>query len=85
MSAAAVSLSNGQFILMDCGEGTIHQLFRTSLSLAKLSAILITHLHGDHFFGIYAVLTIMHSKGRKAPVVVVGPIGIRKALAAVSY
>ena len=42
--------------LVDCGEGTQHQLLHTPLALSRLSAIMITHVHGDHCFGLPGLL-----------------------------
>ena len=43
----------GSWDLFDCGEATQHQLLSTPLSLPKLNRIFISHLHGDHCFGIF--------------------------------
>jgi len=50
VSAAAVNLEGKRdWVLVDCGEGTQHRLLRAPLSLLKLKAICITHMHGDHY------------------------------------
>ncbi|TCS35142.1 metallo-beta-lactamase superfamily protein [Paucimonas lemoignei] len=41
-----------QWHLVDCGEGTQHRILNTNLSLATLRAIFITHIHGDHCYGL---------------------------------
>lgn len=48
VSAICFSSDVGEILLFDCGEGTQHQFQKSSLKYSKLSAIFITHLHGDH-------------------------------------
>ena len=50
--------------LVDCGEGTQHQLMRTRYSVMQLRAIFITHIHGDHTFGLPGLLTSASMLGR---------------------
>lgn len=78
VSALAVSTSLGA-ILVDCGEGTQHQLaLCTVLRSTQVKAICITHLHGDHCFGIWGVIASMNMEGRKTELHIVGPPGIRE-------
>jgi len=78
VSCLAVALSSGNFILMDCGEGSQHQIDRAqSVKPSKLDLILITHLHGDHSFGIFGMLCSIRMGGRQEPITVVGPLGIQ--------
>jgi len=78
-SGLAVQLTNSTTILMDCGEGTQHQIMRSqSISFVTIRTILITHLHGDHCFGLFGLLCSMATNGRSEPVTIVGPIGIRR-------
>lgn len=69
-------------ILMDCGEGSQRQLMVSPFSFMKIRAILITHLHGDHVFGLPGLLQTMSLSGRKDPVTVYGPRGIRECVEA---
>lgn len=79
MSSLAVLLTSGAAIMVDCGEGTQHHIkASTFLKTSKLDAILLTHLHGDHCFGLFGLLTTMASDGRKEPVLLVGPEGLRQ-------
>ncbi|MEZ5322547.1 MAG: ribonuclease Z [Microthrixaceae bacterium] len=65
-----------RWILVDCGEGTQHQVMRSRLRGSKLSTILITHLHGDHALGLPGMLASLSMDDRTHPVTVVGPTGI---------
>ena len=59
--------------LVDCGEGTQHQLLHTKHSLASLDAILITHVHGDHCYGLPGLVSSAAMSGRTEPLTIVGP------------
>ncbi len=59
--------------LFDCGEGTQHQLLHTRHSLAKLGAIFITHVHGDHTFGLPGLLASASMAGRTEPLPIIAP------------
>jgi ribonuclease Z len=67
----------GAIWLFDCGEGTQHQFMRASLKLSKLEKIFITHLHGDHLFGLPGLLTSRAHQGVLTPLTVFGPQGIK--------
>ena len=56
---------NERFYLIDCGEGTQFQLRRYHLSQQRIRHVFISHLHGDHFFGLIGLLNTMHLLGRK--------------------
>jgi len=55
----------GQFFLIDCGEGTQHQIRKNNISLLKINHIFISHLHGDHFFGLIGLISTLSLMGRK--------------------
>ena len=55
---------NERFFLIDCGENTQVQLRKYQLSFQRISHILISHLHGDHYFGLIGLITSMHLLGR---------------------
>jgi len=59
--------------LVDCGEGTQHQLLRSRYSVMQLKAIFITHIHGDHTFGLPGLLTNASMLGREEPLDVIAP------------
>ena len=54
-----------RFFLIDCGEGTQIQLLRNNINAHKISHIFISHLHGDHYFGLIGLINTMHLLGRK--------------------
>ncbi|MEI6434309.1 MAG: ribonuclease Z [Bacteroidota bacterium] len=62
-----------RLFLIDCGEGTQFQLRKFHISLQRIRHILISHLHGDHFFGLIGLLNSMHLLGRKEDLHVYGP------------
>ena len=68
------------WILIDCGEGTQHQLLHTKLSLQQLTAICITHVHGDHCYGLAGVLASMAMGGRKTELTLIAPLAISRLL-----
>lgn len=63
----------GRLFLVDCGEGAQRQLAKCHISLLKIDNILISHLHGDHVFGILGVLSSMSLYGRTADLHVYAP------------
>ena len=64
--------------MFDCGEGTQHQILQAPLKLSKLRRVFVTHLHGDHIFGIPGLITSRSNQGAEEPLAVYGPPGIRK-------
>ncbi|MFP4471643.1 MAG: ribonuclease Z [Bacteroidales bacterium] len=56
---------NYKFFLVDCGEGTQIQLRRFRFKIQKIRHIFISHLHGDHFFGLVGLISSMHLLGRQ--------------------
>jgi len=63
--------------LFDVGEGTQHQILRTTLKPRKITKIFITHLHGDHIFGLPGFLSSRSFQGGDEPLTIYGPKGIR--------
>lgn len=65
--------------LFDCGEGTQHQLLHTAFNPGKLDKIFISHLHGDHLFGLPGLLCSRSMSGIIQPLTIYGPQGIYSA------
>lgn len=76
---AALIRRGGDRILIDCGEGTQRQLV-SSVGLADVDEIFITHLHADHWLGLPGLLKTFDLRGRAAPLSVHGPRGLRQLL-----
>lgn len=70
----------GKFWLFDCGEGTQHQILRSRLKLSKLEKIFITHMHGDHIYGLPGLLTSRSYQGGESALHIYGPQGISQYL-----
>jgi len=71
--SAQVVEVRGKLFLMDCGEGTQIQLRRSRLRFTKISAVFISHIHGDHCFGLIGMLSTFGLLGRTAKLTVYGP------------
>lgn len=80
-TAQYVSCQNRQ-ILLDCGEGTQLQFRKFKLKFQSLDIILITHLHGDHVFGLPGLISTMGLLGRTKKLKIIGPTGIKKLITA---
>ncbi len=65
-------------MLFDCGEGTQYQLMRAGTKRGKLNTILITHLHGDHYYGLPGLLSSLSLNQREHPLTIFGPRGIAR-------
>ncbi|WP_067700135.1 ribonuclease Z [Erwinia sp. ErVv1] len=64
--------------LFDCGEGTQHQILRSPVKPGKIEKIFITHLHGDHVFGLPGLLTSRSMSGISGAMTLYGPKGLRQ-------
>ncbi len=73
---AQVVRHDQRVFLLDCGEGTQLQCQRHRVRLRTLELIAISHLHGDHVYGLPGLITSMSIFGREAPIRVVGPPGL---------
>lgn len=81
LSALAVE-RKGRILLFDCGEGTQYRLMDAGLSRTRVDAIFVTHLHGDHCYGLPGLLSTLALQQRTEPVTLVVPEGGRAMLAA---
>jgi len=68
------------FFLIDCGEGTQVQLRKQKIKFSKINHIFISHLHGDHVFGLVGVITTFAMLGRKTDLNIYGPKGIKEMI-----
>jgi ribonuclease Z len=75
--AAVTVVMDGRVLLFDCGEGTQQQLLRSSVRVSAIDSIFLTHLHGDHCYGMPGLLASMSLNGREAPLTVYGAPGTR--------
>lgn len=72
VTAIAVRRVNSKsWYLVDCGEGTQQQNLQTDLSLLRLKAVLITHIHGDHCYGLPGLLASAALNGRTEPLIII--------------
>jgi ribonuclease Z len=69
-----------RLFLIDCGEGTQMQLRKTRIRFAKINHIFISHLHGDHIFGLYGLLSTFSLMGRTNPIHLYAPENYDKIL-----
>lgn len=67
-------------VLIDCGEGTQMQLRRFKVRFSRIQHIFISHLHGDHFFGLPGLIATFRLLGREKPLHIYGPSGIKEAI-----
>lgn len=85
-ATAVIEATGSHWYLVDCGEGTQHRLLHTPLSIRDLRAIFITHVHGDHCFGLPGLLASAGMSGRTQPLDLVLPVAlhewVRQGLAA---
>tara|TARA_B100001093_G_scaffold358526_1_gene343106 strand:- start:287 stop:1198 length:912 start_codon:yes stop_codon:yes gene_type:complete len=68
------------FFLIDCGEGTQIQLRKHKIRMQRIKHIFISHLHGDHFFGLPGLLSTFHLLGRTNELNIYGPSGLKLIL-----
>ena len=70
----------GYHFLIDCGEGTQVQLHKYKVKFSKISHIFISHLHGDHYYGLPGLISSFNLMDRKKPLIVFGPKGLKEIL-----
>lgn len=62
-----------QFFLVDCGEGTQQRLIRCGVNPMKLQAVFLSHLHGDHVYGVFGLISTLGLMGKKTPLQIFAP------------
>lgn len=78
--SAQIIECNSSIYLMDCGEGTQIQLRKNKIKIQRIKAIFISHMHGDHYFGLAGLLNTMHLLGRNKPLLVYGPPELKQII-----
>ncbi len=78
--SAHVLNAHERLFLIDCGEGTQMQLRKNRIRFGKINHIFISHLHGDHIFGLYGLLSSFSLMGRKTPVHLYAPENYQQIL-----
>jgi ribonuclease Z len=76
LPSVAVTFS-GELILFDCGEGTQRQMMKAGTGFRQKLTILLTHLHGDHVFGLPGLIYTLSMLDRRHPLRVIGPRGTK--------
>lgn len=70
----------GEYLLLDCGEGTQVQMQKFGMKWRKLNHIFISHMHGDHYYGLFGLINSMSLLGRTAPLHLFGPAALEPLL-----
>ena len=83
LCSAQVVNVEGFKILIDAGEGVQNQIRRSHVKMQSISTILISHLHGDHFFGLPGLISSMHLCGRTEPLDIYAPQGLSEVIDAI--
>lgn len=78
-TAQILDIKNRLF-LIDCGEGTQVQLRKNKIKFSKINHIFISHLHGDHFFGLIGLISTFTLLGRNTDLHIHGPKGIKEII-----
>lgn len=69
---------DGHMFLIDCGEGTQVALRQNKIKFARIKQIFISHLHGDHYFGLFGLIATFNLLGRTEPLDIYGPKGLKE-------
>lgn len=71
--SAYVLRSQGKVFLFDCGDGTQFRLLKAGIRRSRIRAIFISHLHGDHYLGLFGLLISMSLERRETPLTIIAP------------
>ena len=72
-SAQALQV-HGRLFLIDCGEGTQYAITEYRIPMMKLDSLFLSHIHGDHVFGLFGLLSTLGMKGRQTPLNIFAPV-----------
>ncbi|MEO8238411.1 MAG: ribonuclease Z [Flavobacterium sp.] len=78
-TSQVLEIKNRMF-LIDCGEGTQVQLRKNKIKFSKINHIFISHLHGDHFFGLIGTISTFALLGRTTDLHIYGPKGVKEII-----
>jgi ribonuclease Z len=78
--SAQILKIEGEKILIDCGEGTQSQMIKYGIRHTGINTICISHLHGDHYFGLIGLISTMSLMGRTQSLTLIGPPGLKQIL-----
>ncbi|MEX0679988.1 MAG: ribonuclease Z [Balneolales bacterium] len=70
----------GSVYLFDCGENTQMRLLQAGVKRSKVECIFISHLDGDHIFGLFGLISTLQLQRRDKPLTIVGPAGLKKMI-----
>ena len=76
--SSVVLFRDGESLMFDCGEGTQLQIARSTVRPGTISAVFITHFHGDHVNGLPGLLGSFTLNNREEPIDVIGPVGLAR-------
>lgn len=79
-TTAQYIICNNHHILIDCGEGTQKQFRKFKVRFANVDKILISHLHGDHYYGLIGFLSTLHMLGRNKELEIYGPSALEQII-----
>ncbi|MBR99127.1 MAG: ribonuclease Z [Flavobacteriaceae bacterium] len=74
-----IEIGNSLF-LIDCGEGTQNQIRKQKIKFSRIKQVFISHLHGDHFFGLIGLISSFRLLGRTSNLDIYGPKGIKEII-----
>ena len=78
VSSLALKLTqSSEVFLFDCGEGTQHQLMKSNIKSSQIKKIFITHMHGDHIYGLPGLLATLGLSGKSKGIEIYGPSGLK--------
>ena len=78
-TSQVLNIANHLF-LIDCGEGTQVELRRHRVKFSRIKHVFISHLHGDHFFGLIGLISTFSLLGRETDLHIYGPKGIKEII-----
>lgn len=79
-TSAQVVHFNQKLFLLDCGEGTQNRIRDLGIKFTKATHIFISHLHGDHYYGLPGLITSLHLNRRQASLTLISPPGLREII-----